>query len=173
MIDSRWTAIRPAMHTLDKPFRELTKAAFARYGFAHMDLAAQWPEIVGEHLSQHCRPERIKWPRREGETAQKLGGTLVIRAAPGRGLDLQHETPHIIERINRFHGYGAIAAVKIVQDAMWADGAQPQPPRPLDAAAARALDDRLQAVADPALKAALARLGTGVLGGRPGSPQNK
>ena len=161
------------MHTLDKQFRELTKAAFARYGFAQMDLTERWPEIVGERLSRHCRPERIKWPRGVGETAQKLGGTLVIRAAPGRGLDLQHETPHIVERINRFHGYGAIAAVKIVQDAQWAEGPQPQPARPLDALSARALGERLEAVADPALKAALARLGAGVLGGRPGSPQNK
>lgn len=161
------------MHTLDKHFRELTKAAFARYGFAHMDLTAQWPEIVGERLSHQCRPERIKWPRREGETAQRLGGTLVIRAAPGRGLDLQHETPHIIERINRFYGYGAIAAVKIVQDAQWTEGQKPLPARPLDAAAERALNDKLEAVADPKLKAALARLGAAALRGRPGSPQSE
>ena len=161
------------MHTLDKQFRELTKAAFARYGFAHMDLTGRWPEIVGEPLSDQCRPERIRWPRREGETAQRLGGTLVIRAAPGRGLDLQHETPHIVERINRFFGYGAIAAVKIVQDAQWAEGGKPQPARPLDAAAKLALDAKLEAVADPALKAALARLGAGALSARPGSPQSK
>jgi hypothetical protein len=161
------------MHTLDKQFRELTKAAFARYGFAHLDLTARWPEIVGERLSGHCRPERIKWPRREGETAQRLGGSLVIRAAPGRGLELQHETPHIIERINRFYGYGAITAVKIVQDARSADGEKPLPARPLDAAAERALNDKLEAVADPALKAALARLGAGALRRRPGSPQGK
>ncbi len=161
------------MHTLDKQFRELTKAAFARYGFAHMDLTARWPEIAGERLSHHCQPERIKWPRGAGETAQRLGGTLVIRAAPGRGLDLQHETPHIIERINRFYGYGAITAVKIVQDAQWAEDQKPLPARPLDAAAERALNDKLEAVADPKLKAALARLGAGALRGRPGSPQGK
>lgn len=161
------------MHTLDKQFRELTKAAFARYGFAQIDLSARWPEIVGERLGRHCRPERIKWPRGEGETAQKLGGTLIIRAAPGRGLELQHETPYIVERINRFHGYGAIAAVKIVQDSQWAEGAKPQPVRPLDAAAKLALDAKLEAVADPGLKAALARLGAGALSARPGSPQSK
>ncbi len=161
------------MHTLDKQFRELTKAAFARYGFAQMDLTARWPEIVGERLSRHCRPERIKWPRGAAETAQKLGGTLVIRAAPGRGLELQHETPYIVERINRFHGYGAIAAVKIVQDSQWAESPAAPPVRPLDAAAERTLNDRLSSVADPALKAALARLGAGALGRRPGSPQSK
>jgi hypothetical protein len=148
------------MHTLDKQFRELTKAAFARYGFAQMDLTARWPEIVGERLSRHCRPERIKWPRREGETAQKLGGTLVIRAAPGRGLDLQHETPHIVERINRFHG---MRHRRRQDRAGCTVGGRPatQPARPLDALSARALGERLEAVADPALKAALARAGAG------------
>ena len=36
---------------------------------------------------------------------RKQGGTLVIRVTPGRGLDLQHETPRIIDRINAFYGY--------------------------------------------------------------------
>lgn len=161
------------MHTLDKHFRDLTKAAFARYGFAHAELMAQWPEIVGERLSGQCQPERIKWPRGAGDGGQKSGGTLVIRAAAGRGLDLQHETPHIIERINRFHGYGAIAAVKIVQDARPAEGEKPRPAQPLDAAAERALLEKLEAVVDPRLKAALARLGVGALRGRPGSPQSE
>ena len=103
------------METLDKHFRELTRAAFARYGFAYAELIGRWPAIVGDAVAQACEPERIKWPRAAGESAQKQGGTLVIRAAPGRGLDLQHETPRIIERINGFYGYGAIAAVKIMQ----------------------------------------------------------
>ncbi|MGQ0484432.1 MAG: DUF721 domain-containing protein [Hyphomicrobiales bacterium] len=161
------------MHTIDKHFRDLTKAAFARHGFAHAELMAQWPEIAGERLGGQCRPERIRWPRGEGEGRQKSGGTLVIRAAAGRGLDLQHETPQIIERINRFYGYGAIAAVRIVQEARPAEREKPQPVRPLDAAAERALLAKLEAVADPQLKAALVRLGAGALRRRPGSPQNE
>ncbi|MGL4527478.1 MAG: DciA family protein, partial [Aestuariivirga sp.] len=81
------------MDTLDKHFRELTRQAFARYGFSYAEVNARWPEIVGEALAQHARPERIKWPRGAGENAQKLGGTLVIAAAPGRALDLQYEVP--------------------------------------------------------------------------------
>ena len=103
------------MERLDKHFAKLTKASFARYGFAYGELMARWPEIVGEALARHCEPERIKWPRGAGETAQKLGGTLVIRAAPGRGLDLQYQSHQIIERINQFYGYGAVTAVKIMQ----------------------------------------------------------
>ena len=103
------------MERLDKHFEKLTKASFARYGFAYGELMARWPEIVGGALALHSEPEQIKWPRGSGENAQKLGGTLVIRAEPGRGLDLQYQTHQIIERINQFYGYGAITSIKIMQ----------------------------------------------------------
>lgn len=158
------------MKTLDKEFRALTRAAFARYGFAYADLITQWPAIAGEAIAQWSEPERIKWPRAATDE-RKQGGTLVIRVVPGRGLDLQHETPRIIERINAFYGYGAIAAVKITQGALTIR----KPPRPalapLRPADAQALESRLETVDDPALKEALRQLGKGVLS--PRSPQAK
>lgn len=158
------------MHTLAKPFRELTRAVFARYGFAYADLIAQWPEIAGARVAQWSEPERIRWPRQSaGE--RKEGGTLVIRAMPGRGLDLQHEAPRLIERINAFYGYGAIVQVKIVQAPLQRRNRPPRPVLKLDDAARQSLESRIGPVEDPALKEALRRLGTGVLAGR--SPQNK
>lgn len=158
------------MQTLDKEFRALTRAAFARYGFAYADLLTQWPAIVGDSLAQWSEPERIKWPRTVGE-ARKQGGTLVIRAVPGRGLDLQHETPRIIDRINAFYGYPAIAAVKIMQGALSRKKAPLRAAPELNAPQAKALEARLDGVADPQLKDALRRLGKGVLS--PRSPQAK
>jgi hypothetical protein len=162
--------IIPHMRTLDKDFRDLTRAAFARYGFAYADLLTQWPAIVGDSLAQWSEPERIRWPRGGGEE-RKQGGTLVIRATPGRGLDLQHETPRIIDRINSFYGYPAISAVKIMQAPLGRKKPSRRPPPELRPEEAKALEDQLAAVADPALKAALRRLGTGVL--NPRSPQTK
>jgi hypothetical protein len=161
------------METLDKHFRALTRAAFARYGFAQAELMARWPEIVGETLARHCRPERIRWPKTAEAMAQKQGGTLVIRAAAGRALDVQHETAHIIERINRYYGYGAIAAVKITQDAKPVTTAPPRPEPVLAAADEAALEARLQAIADPTLKAALKRLGSATLKRARSSPQGQ
>ena len=157
------------MQTLDKDFRALTRAAFARYGFAYADLITQWPAIVGDQLAQWCEPERIRWPR-NGADERKQGGTLVIRAVAGRGLDLQHETPRIIDRINAFYGYSAIASVKVMQGTFRRKPAAA--PRPeLDPEQARTLETRLEAVADPALKEALRRLGKEIL--TPRSPQAK
>ncbi len=146
------------METLDKHFRELTRAAFARHGFAQAELVGRWPEIVGEELSRVSEPERIKWPRGAAENMRKTGGTLVIRAAPGRGLELQHESPRIVERINRFLGFGAIETVKIIQAAAWTQSQPPTRPVPVK----KLFEQELAAIEDDALKGALERLGSGV-----------
>lgn len=161
------------MERLDKHFEKLTKASFARYGFAYGELLARWPDIVGEELARHSQPERIKWPRGAGETAQKLGGTLVIRAEPGRGLDLQYQSHQIIERINQFYGYGAVTSVKIMQGPVAANKHLKSNNNSLDSKMEMALEEELQSIADEKLKDALHRLGAGALAKRPGSPQDK
>ncbi len=161
------------MERLDKHFAKLTKASFARYGFAYGELMARWPEIVGGALAQHSEPERIKWPRGSGENAQKLGGTLVIRAEPGRGLDLQYQTHQIIERINQFYGYGAITSIKIMQGHLAKSKALTNKDNIIDDKTEEALELRLQSIADEKLKEALHRLGAGALARRPGSPHEK
>lgn len=158
------------MDTLGKHFREITKPVFERHGFGHGELLARWPEIVGEALAQHCEPKKIGWPRRPGEQAQKAGGTLHVIAAPGRALEVQYEAPRMIERINRFFGYGAIATVKITQGALThrpVERLHPHPPAP------RRLVEGLESVADEELKSALIRLAAGVASRRPSSPQGQ
>lgn len=161
------------MERLDKHFEKLTKASFARYGFAYGELLARWPDIVGHNLSQYCEPERIKWPRRNAETSQKLAGTLVIRAVPGRGLDLQHQTHNIIERINQFYGYGAVTSVKIVQAHELTRKPLKSSMNSLDADTEKELAGELQAISDENLRAALQKLGTGALAKRASSPHAK
>lgn len=158
------------MDTLNKHAREITRAAFARHGFAQADIAASWPEIVGEELAAHSAPERIKWPRGSGEAAQKSGGTLVIRAAPGRALELQYEAPRITARINGFFGYGAVSGLKVVQATgnlrKLPPAAAPLPEKPV-------CEQELARLDDSPLKAALERLGRGVARNRRSSPQAK
>jgi hypothetical protein len=151
------------MESLARHFRELTAAAFSRYGFAYADLLTQWPAIVGDELARLCEPERIKWPR---NSADKRGGTLILRAVPGRALDLQHEIPRIAERINSFYGYGAVGTIKIIQAPPKAKPQVPAKPE-LDPERAEALEAGLQGIADPALKEALHKLGRGALASRP------
>jgi hypothetical protein len=161
------------MERLDKHFEKLTKASFARYGFAYGELMARWPEIVGETLAQYCEPERIKWPRGSGETAQKLGGTLVIRAEPGRSLDLQYQSHQIIERINQFYGYGAVTSVKVMQGHITRAKTLKNKENLLDPQTEKALETQLELIADEKLREALHRLGAGALANRPSSAHDK
>lgn len=157
------------METLSKHFREITKASFARYGFAAADAVANWEAIVGADLAVVSAPERIRWPRGSGETAQKQGGTLIIRAAPGRALELQYEASRIIARINGYFGYGAIAAVKVVQAATLPAG----PAKPPALAEKPVCEQELGQIEPSPLKDALERLGRAVAASARSSPQGK
>jgi hypothetical protein len=145
------------METLDKHFRILAKAAFTRHGFASEQLISQWDVVVGPGFSEFCRPDKINWPKSAPENARKAGGTLVIRAAAGRGLELQYEIPRIMERVNQFLGYGAITAIKIVQSNFPTPAPKPTP-RPVTPEAIQAWAENIDDIADEDLRAALARL---------------
>lgn len=157
------------METLSRHFRDITKAAFARHGFAQADVVANWDAIVGSDLAAVSAPDRIKWPRGAGEEAQKRGGTLVIRAAPGRALELQYEASRIISRINSFFGYSAIASIKVMQAQDMRQGRRPAPPLPEKPVC----EQELATLEEGPLKAALERLGRGVAAASKSSPQGK
>lgn len=136
----------------------LTKPALAKRGLAGAAIVAEWPVIVGPTLAAQTCPLRIAWPRSEaGE------GTLHLRVASGAmATQLQHLEPLVLERVNGFFGYRAIARLAISQ------GPLPRPRKPPKPPSRQAPPDeverRLAAVDDPELKAALAALGKWVLG---------
>lgn len=158
-----------AVDRLDKHFRRLTRSVFARYGFAYAEVLRQWPAIVGDDLGRITMPERIKWPRPAGAPgdSRKTGGTLVLRVAEGRALEVQHLVPRIIERVNGFYGYQALTGVKLLQ------GRVAAPPGIVAESAPETADEALngcvEAIRDSGLRAALLRLGTAVSRRRSGS----
>lgn len=161
------------MERLDTYMRDLSAASFARYGFGHGELLARWPEILGEDLARHCEPERIKWPRVGKGQAGRRGGTLHVRAEPGRALDLQYQAPRVLERIAQFMGHGAITAIRITQAPLKRAKALHAQPISISEADLAKLDAKLSPVADEGLKQALLRLGQGVLSAKSGSPQEQ
>jgi hypothetical protein len=134
----------------------------ARRGFAKADLIAVWAEIAGPDLAACTAPEKIVWPRRVGET-EPPAGTLFIRADGPRAVLVQHDLPQIVERVNAFFGYRAVAQARVVQGPVGGRTASEPPPGTLDSALARRVDASVAAVEDEALRDALARLGRGLL----------
>ena len=151
------------MDRLDKHFRRLTKNVFARYGFAYAGVLSEWSAIVGEELGRVSVPERIRWPRSTGSASdgRKSGGTIVVRVAEGRALEFQHLAPRLIERINRYYGFEAVAGVKVVQGTVAAPASQ-SPSAPCPDIRREAVSQRVAAIDDDRLRAALLRLGTSV-----------
>jgi hypothetical protein len=147
------------METLNKHFRNLAQAAFTRHGFASEQLISQWDAVIGQPYASHCVPEKINWPRSASDESRKMGGTLYLRVNAGRGLELHYEIPRLIERVNQFLGYGAIAAIKIVQSTHEAKPEKPAP-KPIHPDVTKAWAENIDDIADDGLKAALARLAT-------------
>lgn len=140
----------------------VTAAVRRRRGLSEAGLIADWPAIVGEELAAECLPQRLV------RGADGTGGTLHIRVSGPLALELQHLEPLVIERINGFFGYRAIARLALRQGPL---APRPQrrkiaPPQPAPDAAAR-LAPLLAGVEDEELRAALERLGRGVLARRP------
>jgi hypothetical protein len=118
-------------------------------------LKAEWGAIIGADWAA------VTWP-----TALGRDGVLKLRTASGAALELQHRAPLLIERINLFFGRRVITRLALVQGPL---PLTPPPPEPLLRALApdevKALDQRLVEIADPELRAALARFGKAVIGG--------
>jgi hypothetical protein len=152
------------METLDKHFRILTKAAFAKHGFASADLLSHWPDIIGAENAALCVPERITWPRPKPD-ATPPAGTLTVKAAAGRALDVQYKAAQLLERINAYLGYRAIAKIKVQPGSLLP---------PVNATPALPHADPpsgLERIEDGHLKDALIRLSTGILTDKTRSPQ--
>ncbi len=88
----------------------LLSPAMRAKGFAQAEVVTRWPQIVGPELAGSCVPQRLIFPRGE-----KIGAKLVIRCSSAFATLLEHKAPHIIDMVNRFFGYGAVARLEIKQ----------------------------------------------------------
>ena len=101
--------------------RTLDPVARAR-GFATTTLLSEWASIVGADLAQFTAPDKVAWPRRQEAgrrrppTSRRTpGATLVLRVDGPRAIEVQHRADQILERVNTYFGYRAVAALRIVQ----------------------------------------------------------
>ena len=136
--------------------------AFKRFGFVQAAVVSRWPEIVGERYARVSAPESIRFP-----TGKKDGGSLTLVVEGAHAPLMQHLAPTIIERVNRFFGYPAVARIQFRQGRM--PRPEPRTRRPA-APAPRELGPGLREIADPELKAVLESL-AGRLTQADGPPQ--
>src|SRR5260221_6661404 len=136
----------------------VTRAAIGSRGFAEAGLVTHWPEIIGADLARGCQPDMLRFPKGE-----RHDGTLTLRCIGALALEIQHQTPVLIERINGFFGYRAVARLRLVQGTL-----RRRPSRapiklpPLAPAERAAAEANLADLPESEVKDALRRLGEAI-----------
>lgn len=131
---------------------EVGGSAFRRFGFVQSSVVTRWREIVGDRYAGVSSPESIRFP-----VGRKSEGTLTLIVEGAYAPMMQHVAPAIVERVNRFFGYPAVARIQFRQG------------RPAAASPARAaapsigpmpanMEASVRAIADPELRACLEAL---------------
>ena len=121
-------------------------------GFAQIELVTRWAEIAGKTLSEHCFPYRLS-------SGGASGATLTLIADDRAALELQHQTPKLIDKINTYFGATRVNKIKVVAGDIPKTPSVRAAKRPLSAAEEAELKSRVAQVEDADLRAALARLG--------------
>lgn len=152
---------RGGLRAIAAEIPRIAGTALGKRGFGEAQLVTQWEAVIGPELAQKLTPERLSFARGE-----RRSGTLRLRVASAFATEAQHLEPVLIERINAFFGYGAVARLVLVQGPALAGAPAAPSLRPLTPAEQGALDARVAGIADPDLRAALARLGAAVAGSR-------
>ena len=125
--------------------------SFRRFGFVQSSIVSRWAEIVGDRYARVSLPESIKFPH-----GKKAGGVLTLMVDGAHAPLIQHLTPIIVERVNRFFGYAAINRIVFRQGRPPAP--LPRPERPQLRPVPKQLGESLREIADPELRACLESL---------------
>jgi hypothetical protein len=125
--------------------------SFRRFGFIQSSIVSRWSDIVGERYARVSSPESIRFP-----AGKRAGGVLTLLVDGAHAPLIQHLTPLIVERVNRFFGYAAINRIVFRQGKPPA--ASPRPDRPQLRPVPKELGDGLREIADPELRACLESL---------------
>lgn len=133
---------------------QIGRTAFRRFGFVQSSIVTRWPEIVGEQHARVCMPEALRFP-----PGEKSDGILQLVVLPAHAPLIQQVIPEIIDRVNRFFGYAAVARAKLRQGAVkpiYGNAQAKAPPslKPIP----MELGDSLRDIGDPELRTVLESL---------------
>ncbi|MCK0207200.1 DciA family protein [Starkeya koreensis] len=145
-----------------RPLADLIDATIAescrQRGLASVEIVTRWADIVGEMLAARAVPIKLAWPARADSEEP---GVLHVRVEGGFAIELQHDAPVVIERVNRYFGWRCIGRIALRQGPVPRPrirAAFVEPDARACAEARRRLDREVGTFEDPALADALARL---------------
>ena len=132
---------------------DIGRAAFRRFGFVQSSVVSRWDEIVGARYAAVSAPEAIRFP-----VGKKSDGTLELTVEGAHATMIQHVLPEIVERVNRFFGYGAVARIKVRQGPVTKPESRQPTAAPVLKPIPMELGESLREIGDPELFAVLESL---------------
>ncbi len=145
--------------TLNAAVAAITRQALGRRRSQLASVLSDWPMIAGPELAAKAVPQRLRSGRSDA------GAELTLRVDPADALELQHESPRLMDRLNAHFGFRAIARITLVQGRIRRPPAA-LPPRALTAEEEGDVAALLRPVDRPALRQRLDALSRAVLGRR-------
>ena len=91
-----------------------------KYGKIEFLILSKWPQIVGSFFAEHSEPDKISRLTEDFDEFDQpiFKNFLNVRVSPAAALEFQHYKDTIIEKINSFFGYKAIADLRLQQNFM-------------------------------------------------------
>lgn len=133
---------------LIREVRDITKPILGMRGFAEVDILGHWTEIIGEDLARGVSPEKLTF-----EKDKRTGGTLHVKSAGGAfAMLFEFQKQQVMERINGFFGYPAVANIKIRQGSLKLDPQKMEQPAGLTENQERQLQEKISRIQDPDLR---------------------
>lgn len=139
--------------------------AFAAQGFAGTEIVQRWREIAGPELAARSRPLKLAWPKQpQDQSAPRMPATLMVQVESAFALELQMQTPVLLERINRYFGWACVATIRIKQGPVSERRAPPRRDPVLPASTEKRIGAAAEGFEDARLADALVRLGRAIAG---------
>jgi hypothetical protein len=149
-----------AMLSLAATLPRVTRKTLGRHGLAEGGLITDWAAIVGSMIAERSLPLRLAFA-----SGERRDGTLHVRVAGALALELQHLEPQVLERINGYFGYRAVARLRIHQGPVPVErGPRPAPTPPVAPEADAEIGLLVATVEDDGLRQALRSLGRSLHG---------
>lgn len=142
------------------PVRGLAKKLLGGKAAVEASVMLDWPAIVGTEIAERCQPRKLA----RGRGANAGAATLHLTVDAPFALEIQYSAAQIVERVNRYLGYPAVARLALHQGELLREE-KPRLPQipPLAAPTRQQLDQDISGIADDGLRQALDRLGQAVL----------
>ena len=135
--------------------------ALGKKGMAFGTLITDWATIMGPELARSTLPQKLAFP-----PGQKEGATLHLKVSGSAALDVQHAEPQLIERINAFFGYRAIARIRLIQGPIPGAPRRPKVQRPMTPEEEAGIVRATEGIEDEALRESMARFGRSMMASR-------